>query len=289
MSKFCADWKELLVIVQPDTVAQWHRRGFRLYWRSISKPGPGRTPIPAEVHALIRRFAHENRRRVRKVRAELEKLGIFVGISTVARTLPKRDPDRDRRPRWNTFLRNHRHDIAAIDFLAVPSAGLRLLYAWFVISHGRREVIHFGVTEHPTSSWVMQQLPDTFPGDTAPRSIIFDNDPIFSNRVAEPIEDLGIEPWRTAFRSPWQNGITGRGVGSARRELLDHAIVLNEDHLQRILREYVEYYNVDRVHKELRDSPKGAVTQCRPSSKPEVVSVPKVGRLHHRYEWREAA
>ncbi|CAN0202298.1 unnamed protein product [Discosporangium mesarthrocarpum] len=289
LSRTWSGWKEILVIVQPDTVARWHRKGFRLYWRAISKPGPGRPPISAEVRSLIRRLAGENGWRARKVHAELEKLGIIVGISTVARYLPKRDPDRNQRQRWSTFLRNHRHDIAAMDFLVVPTVGFRLLYAWFVIGHGRREILHFGVTEHPTSFWVTQQLREAFPGDTAPRFLIFDNDSIFSARVADSIENLGIEPRRTAFRSPWQNGIAERWVGSVRRELLDHVIVLNEDHLRRLLREYVDYYNADRVHTELRDSPKSRAIQCRPSSKAEVIGISKVGGLHHRYEWREAA
>jgi hypothetical protein len=85
LSRIWSGWKEVLVIVQPDTVARWHRNGFSLYWRAIFKPGPGRPPIPAEVRALIQRFAEENGWRARKVHAELEKLGIFIGISTVAR------------------------------------------------------------------------------------------------------------------------------------------------------------------------------------------------------------
>ena len=86
VSQVWSGWKETLVIVQPDTVVRWHRKGFRLYWRSISKRGPGRPPISAEVHAgvqaLIRRFANENGWRARKVQAELEKLGISVSLST---------------------------------------------------------------------------------------------------------------------------------------------------------------------------------------------------------------
>ena len=94
---------------------------------------------------------------------------------------------------------------------------------------------------------------------------------------------------RTAFRSPWQNGIAERWVGSARRELLDHVIVLNENHLQRLLREYVGYYNADRVHTKLQDSPIGRPTECRPSPEARIVGLPRVGGLPHRYEWREAA
>jgi len=271
LSQVWSGWKGILVIVQPETVVRWHRKGFRLYWRSISKRGPGRPPIPAEVQALIRRFSNENGWRARKVRAELKKLGISIGLATVSRYLPKRDPDHDQRQRWRTFLRNHSHGIAAMDFLVVPTVRFRLLYAWFVIGHGRREIIHFGVTAHPTSSWVVQQLREAFPNDASPRFLI------------------GIEPQRTAFRSPWQNGIAERWVGSARRELLDHVIVLNENHLQRLLREYVDYYNADRVHTTLQDSPIGRPTEHRPSPEARIVGLPRVGGLHHRYEWQVAA
>lgn len=123
-----------------------------------------------------------------------------------------------------------------------------------------------------------------FPNDTAPRFLVFENDSIFSDRVVDSIENLGIEPMRTAFRSQWRNGIAERWVGSARRELPDHVIVLNENQLRRLLREYVEYYNADRIHTKLRDSPIGRAAQCRPSSNTEVIGISKVGDLHHRYE-----
>ena len=241
------------------------------------------------MQVLIRRFADENGWRARKVQTELAKLGISVSLATVSRYLPKRDPDHGQRQRWKTFLRNHRHGIAAMDFLVIPTARFRLLYAWFVIGHGRREIIHFGATEHPTSSWVIQPLRDAFPDDTSPRFLIYDNDSIFSGRVTETIEYIGITPQRTAIRSPWQNGIAERWVGSARRELLDHLIVLNENHLQRLLREYVDYDNADRVHTELQDSPNGRPTEHRPSSRTQVIGLPRVGGLQHRYEWQEAA
>ena len=94
--RFWPHWKDTLVIVKPDTVIRWHRRGFRLYWRAISKRGPGRPPIPAEVKVLIRRLADENEWRARRIHAELEKLGFTVGLATVSRYLPKRAPDAGR-------------------------------------------------------------------------------------------------------------------------------------------------------------------------------------------------
>ncbi len=113
-------------------------------------------------------------------------------------------------------------------------------------------------------------------------SLIFDNDAIFSTEVASSIAGLGIRPRRTAFRSPWQNGTAERFVGSVRRELLDHVVVINEDHLRRLLREYVEYYNTERVHTSLGDAPAGRANDPRPSDRARIVGLPRVGELHHR-------
>ena len=287
--RFWPRWKEVLVIVQPDTVVRWHRKGFRLYWRSISKRGPGRPPISKEIRALIRRFALENGWGARKVHAELSKLGFTVGLATISRYLPKRAPDPGKQQRWMTFLRNHKHGITAMDFFVVPTVGFRLLYVWFIIDHGRRRIVHFDVTTNPTAPWVVQQLREAFPYGSVPNYLIYDNDSIFSNKVTEAIRHFGIEPKRTAFQSPWQNGTAERWVGSARRELLDHVIVFNQQHLHRLLRDYVAYYNDERVHTRLGDAPKRRLVEVRPSSNARVVGLPRVGGLHHRYTWREAA
>jgi hypothetical protein len=102
---FWPHWRDSLVIVKPETVIRWHRKGFRLHWRSISKRGPGRPPIPEEVKTLIRRLADENGWRARKIHGELKKLGFSVGLATVSRYLPKRVPDLGKQQRWLTFLR----------------------------------------------------------------------------------------------------------------------------------------------------------------------------------------
>ncbi len=121
LSRFWPRWKNTLVIVSPDTVVRWHRRGFRRYWTSISKPGPGRPAISEEIQDLIRRMASENSWRARKIQAELLKLGIRVSLSTISRYLPKTEPDPGQQQRWMTFLRNHKNVIAGMDFFAVPT------------------------------------------------------------------------------------------------------------------------------------------------------------------------
>jgi transposase InsO family protein len=176
-----------------------------------------------------------------------------------------------------------------MDFLVVPTVRFRLLYVWFAIDHRRRRILHFNVTQNPSARWVIQQLRVTFPNEPTHRFLIYDNDSIFSTAVTGAIKSFEIDPRRTAFRSPWQNGTAERVVGSVRRELLDHVVVLNEDHLRRLLREYVDYYNAERVHTSISDTPVGRPVESQPSKRAKVVGLRRVGGLHHRYRWREAA
>src|SRR5262245_1761462 len=149
--------------------------------------------------------------------------------------------------------------------------------------------LHFNVTRHPSAQWVIQQLRVAFPDHPAHRYLIFDNDAIFSAEVARTIARFGIHPQRTALQSPWQNGTAERFVGTVRRELLDHVVVLNEDHLRRLLREYVHYYNTDRVHTSIGDSPTGRVSETKPSAGAKIIRLPRAGGLHGRYTWRAVA
>ena len=162
-------------------------------------------------------------------------------------------------------------------------------YVWFVLDHGRRRLLHFNVTESPTAAWVVQQLRAAFPDQPSHRFLILDNDAIFSAEVLASMGHLGIRPRRTAYRSPWQNGTAERFVGSVRRELLDHVVVLDEEHLRRLLQEYVEYYHTERVHTSLGDAPVGRATDAGPSERARVIGLPRMGGLHHRYVWCDAA
>jgi len=158
-----------------------------------------------------------------------------------------------------------------------------------VISHDSREILHIKVTAHPTATWVIQQLRETFPDDPSIQLMIHDNDSIFSDRVDQSIASFDIRAKRIIPGSPWQHGTAERWLGTVKRDLLDRVIVLDETHPRRLLREYVEYYNEDRVHTIIRDSPAGRSTRPRPSPRSRVVGQPHVGGLQHCYEWREAA
>jgi transposase InsO family protein len=176
-----------------------------------------------------------------------------------------------------------------MDFFILPTVSFQLLYVWFVIDHGRRRLIHFNVTSNRSARWVVRQVREAFSGASIPRYPVLDRESIFSGEVVAAIRSFGIDPVRTAHRSPWQNPVAERWIGTCRRELLDHVIVFGERHLRRLLADYVAYYISKRVHTHLGDSPEGRPTEIRPSPAASVVGLLRVGGLHHRYVWAEAA
>ncbi len=282
LSRLWAGWRSVLVIVQPDTVVSWHRRGFKLYWSWKSRPGRvGRPKIELEIRKLIRRMSRENPIwGVPRIQSELALLGHTVAESTVRKyRIRQRKPPSQT---WRTFLDNHLADIVAIDFFTVPTATFRVLFAFVVLRHDRRKVVHFNVTAHPTAAWTAQQIIEAFPDDTSPRFLIRDRDGIYGDNFQRRVRGMDIEEVVTTPRSPWQNPYCERLIGSIRRECLDHMIVIHERHLRRILRAYFRYYHESRTHLSLdRNSPiKRAV---EPPERGKVIAIPQVGGLHHRY------
>jgi transposase InsO family protein len=180
--------------------------------------------------------------------------------------------------RWLVFLRNHRAAIAAMDFFTVPTLTFSVLYCLFVIDHDRRKILHLNVTQNPSAHWVALQLSQTWGYDQPQRFLIFDRDAKFNADIVATVKDHGILPIRTAFRSPWQNGVAERWVGSVRRDLLDHVIVLNQRHLRRLMKSYIRYYHEDRTHLGLgKDTPSGRpVASASPSSN-AIISLPRLG------------
>lgn len=152
-------------------------------------------------------------------------------------------------------------------------------------------MLGFDVSERTVSRYMpRQQLRETVPFDTAPRHLIFDRDSIFSEAVVAALKSFGVDPTRTAWKSPWQNGVAERWAGSVRKELLGHVVVLNARHLQRLLAQYVSHHHEDRTHLGLgKDSPANRPVERRPEADAAVVRMPRVVGLHHRYEWHAAA
>jgi len=219
-----------------------------------------------------------------RIHGEMLKLGYDISEATVQRYMPKKAP-RTTRQHWKTFLKNHSAEIISLDFLVVPTITFELLHVLVFLSHDRRRIIHFNVTEHPTAHWCAQQLRNTFCDEQPPRFLLRDRDTKFGEAFTESVLALGMEPLLTAYKSPWQNGHVERLIGSIRRECLDHVIIMNEGHLRRILQSYVRYYNAQRTHLAInKDSPEPRAVQA----KGEIEKVAVVNGLH-RYYFGKAA
>jgi transposase InsO family protein len=287
-------WTESLILVKPETVVSWHRTGFRLFWRWRSRfRHSGRPKISAEIRQLIRRMKTDNPSwGAPRIHGELLQLGFTISEPTVSRYLRrlKCHHDEGKAKRWTAFLNNHREVVAAFDFFTVPTLTFRVLYCLFVIEHGRRRILHFNTTAHPTSEWILQQLREAFPLPCPQRYVVLDRDAKFGSDVIDFLKASGIKPIRTSIRSPWQNGVAERWIGSFRREMTDHVIPLNERHLKRLANEYLTYYHEDRTHKSLgKQTPGRRPIQSRPATGSEILALPRIGGLHHRYCWTEAA
>ena len=177
----------------------------------------------------------------------------------------------------------------SIDFFTVPTATFKILYVFIVLWNDRRTVVHFNVTMNPTIEWTAQQMVEACPWDTAPIYLIRDRDSIYGSFFIDRIKNMGITEVKTAPRSPWQNPFVERLFGSIRRECINHLIVLNEDHLKRVLTEYLDYYHEDKTYIGLKkDTPSVRPVQ-EGSEDGKVIAFPRLGGLHHRYEWQEAA
>src|SRR6476659_1935867 len=181
---------------------------------------------------------------------------------------------------WKTFLRNHADGIVAMDLFVVPTISFRLLYGLLIMGHGRRQILWFGVTSHPTAEWMANQLTEACGWEQAPRYLIRDRDGVFGELFVRRLRSMGIRDRPTSPRSPWQNGFAERLIGSIRRECLDHVVVFGERHLRHILLSYMKYYNEVRTHLSLeKDTPVSRAVErtghilCRPA----------LGGLRHQY------
>ena len=206
-------------------------------------------------------------------RAKL-KLGIQVSQATVAKYMVRRVGTPS--PTWRSFLRNEAIGIAAIDMFVAVSASFRLLYVMIILAHGRRRIVRFDVTPHPTAVRLSPQVIEAFPWDTARSFLLRDRDASYGSVFSKRVAAMGVTEVVTAPRSPGQNPHVERVIGSIRRECLDHVVIFNERHLRRVLSSYVDYYQRTRTHLSLdKDCPDPRPIQPRRIAR--VVPVPQVG------------
>ena len=270
---------DALAIVKPDTLVRWHRAGFRSYWRWKSRRRGGRPIVPVEIRRLIREMSIGNPLwGAPRIHGELLKLGIDIGQTSVAKYMARRrgPPSQG----WKTFLNNHADGIAAMDLFVVPTISFRLLYGLLIMGHGRRQILWFGVTSHPTAEWMANQLTEACGWEQAPRYLIRDRDRVFGELFVRRLRSMGIRDRPTSPRSPWQNGFAERLIGSIRRECLDHVVVFGERHLRHILLSYMKYYNEVRTHLSLeKDTPVSRAAERTG----HILCRPVLGGLHHQY------
>ncbi len=282
LSRIWAGWAGTLTLVKPTTVIVWHRKGFKLYWRWKSRGASrGRPKVALETRKLISRMSRENRLwGAPRIHGELLKLDIVISQTTVSKYMDRtgKQPSQT----WRTFLDNHLTELVSIDFFTVPTLTFQVLYVFVVLSHQRRQVVHFNVTRFPTAKWTALQVVQAFPWDTAPRYLLRDRDGTYGHEFVRRMDSLGIEEVKIAPRSPWQNPYSERLIGTLRRDCLNHVIVLSENHLRRIIRVYLDYYHKCRTHLSLdKDTPESRAIE--PPETGKVIGIPQVGGLHHRY------
>jgi putative transposase len=157
LARLWKNWRSSLQVVRPETVVRWHRRGFRLYWAWKSRRRWGRPAIGRDLRDLIRQMSRANPLwGAPRIHGELLKLGLTVSQATVSKYMvrPRQPPSQA----WRTFLKNHAEHLIALDFFTVPTATFRVLFGLVVLTHSRRRLVHFNVTEHPTAEWTARQL-----------------------------------------------------------------------------------------------------------------------------------
>jgi len=216
---------DALAIVRPETVVRWHRAGFRSFWRWRSRRRGGRPRVPSEIRQLIRNMSVANPLWCApRIHAELLKLGIDVGQTSVAKYMARRrgGPSQS----WRSFLCNHADGIASVDLFVVPTLSFRPLYGFLVLRHHRRRIMWLGVTASPTAEWIARQLTEACGWEAAPAYIVRDRDCAYGKDFVRRLRVMGIRDRPTAPRSPWQNAYAERLIGSIRREILDHVVVL---------------------------------------------------------------
>jgi transposase InsO family protein len=162
----------------------------------------------------------------------------------------------------------------------VPTLTFERLFAFLVLGHGRRQLLWFEVTRHPTAEWLARQITEAFPWATAPTCLVRDNDRAYGNAFRSRLRAMGIRDRPISPRSPWQNPYVERLIGAVRRECVDRVLVTGEAHLRQILAAYAAYYNEVRRHLALgKDAPLSRAVQRSGA----IVAIPILSGLHHHY------
>ena len=257
--------------VTPATLLAWHRRLIARKWDYSQRRSPGRPSTAAAIRTLVIRMATDNPGwGHRRLQGELVKLGHPIAASTVWQILhdagigpaPRRTG-----PTWKQFLTAQARGILAADFVHVDTVLLRRLYALIVIEHGTRRVHLAGITAHPDGAWTTQAarnvLMDLGQRAASVKFLIRDRAGQFTSSFDAVFTAEGIRILASPPQAPKANAICERIIGTLRRELLDRLLIVNEQHLRRVLTEYQQHYNAARPHRSL-----GQLTPAQADTRP---------------------
>jgi putative transposase len=278
-------------IVTPATLLSWHRRLVAAKWR---QPRPlGRLPTPPTLVDLIVRMAWENPTwGYTRIQGELRRLGHRVGASTIRRILCARKlppaPRRSREQRWRSFTRAHAETLLACDFFHVDLVNLQRVYVFFVMDVRDRMVHILGVTPHPTGEWTVQaareftwRLADRL---GSVRCLIRDRGGQFTDAFGAVFAAEGIEVLRSAPQCPRMNAFAERWIRTVRAECTDRMLLFGQRHLERVLEQYVEHYNIHRPHRALNLRAPGDTSNVVPFPADCVTRRLVLGGLINEYE-----
>jgi transposase InsO family protein len=217
-----------------------------------------------------------------RIRGELLKLGITVSKRTIQRYMPKDRKEHSSRQTWATFLKNQAGNTWACDFTVVNDWLFRQLYIFVVMELKTRRIVYTGVTKHPTDEWTAQQLREATPWGRGPKYLIRDRDSKYATHFSAAV--AGIKELKTPYRTPQANGICERFMGSLRRECMDHILIHDDKHLERVVKEYTAYFNQERPHQGIgqRIPEYYDLSKSKPSSG-RVTTKAILGGLHHSY------
>ena len=248
LARFTKFWQSAFHIVQPDTVLRWHRDMFKRYWKRISTPKSREPRIPRDTIELIKQMAQENPRwGAKKIHGELLKLEIVVDQRTIKKYM-KQVRKKPGGQNWRTFLKNHALEIWACDFTVIHSLFFKPLYAFVIVAHESRKVVHTAVTTNPTDEWTAQQVREATPWGERPRFLIHDNDSKFGSQFKNILKNSGIKAIKTPLAAPRANAICERFIGSLKREGTDNFLIFYAHQLHRIISAYADYFNNLRPH-----------------------------------------
>jgi putative transposase len=248
------NWSMFYSRFKPETLKKWRNNKFKNYWTKLSRKS-GRPKVKDDRFILIKQIMKENPTfSAEKIVELLKDMGICdcPCANSIRKRFPYlRKPPSDKQTQsWRTFLKNHAKDIWAMDYFVTYDLKFKLLFVLVIINHSNRKIEHIAVTKNPNVVWLRQQIKNAMPFDHKPKYLIHDNDKAFVSKEFQAfLSSFGVISKRTSYRSPWQNGICERTVGTIRNEILRYIIPVSDLHIQKILKRYVhKFYNTNRTH-----------------------------------------